>query len=878
MHGSLAGNGCSKTRRCALAVALLAWRAPSTLLLAPLRRAADRRFAFAFVAVAVVAAKIAHVVARERALLRRDLVVWMLSFFVQDFVLLLALRCLAEWSSSSSPAPHRRRSLPLRICAGTVYLLASLFSALVSVVNITFFVYAKAEVRWRDVAFAGDAGSRGVLLSGLLTLVTVVGCVMAVAGFFQNAIFVMGGAAVDAVKWPYQAIMRRCRAGPDYAFVRLPSEAIDDPLTMEEKRDDDARPAAQGSAVESPFWRSVWSVFISLQVLFYLLRPYEGALIFMSWTTPLLPFVDFKESASILRDIRPYNDVGINYKWDDRTALAEPIRFDWLPQDTVLSGFEDWYEEGRPHYSAKADPLKISNLDQELLPGLRDHIANVSIKHIVLVVLESTRKDVFPLKKDGLIWQRFEEAAPHNTLSNESIARLETLTATANHLTGDFDDGFEHENTTRRGGLNFNDAYTTSTYTRKSMTGTLCGVWPLVADFNKEYAHHVYQPCLPQILAAFSHLDAAGGGGGDDARPWRARYLQSVTLSYDHADESTERFGFLPEDTVGARYLRSEAAKFGRVDLPDINYFGMPEAPLLDYVRDAFVEARRADERVFLTHLTSTTHHPYAIPAEEGYVPLASGGGRWDDLSHYVNAVGYDDRWLGQILRVLDEEGVADETLVIVTGDHGISLPENNRPASYHNPNSGCNHVPVVLSHPGLPPLDVDGAVSAMEIVPTVLDLLRETGSLSDTASAAAADLLANYEGQSLIRARRHSAYRMQDRRRPGNEADLRSWQFVVMNPGRAMLGVRDGRRKTWRLVVPVIHDVEWQFTDLAEDPTDTDSVQAFEFPAFLDRIQLRYGKEAAKWAEEGAFIARWWVEENNKRYEYGQYAATATD
>lgn len=871
MHGSHArptgddGTCLFQTRQYMRVVALFVSRVPKALL-APLPKAANQRFAYAFMAVAVIAAKIVHVVARERALLRRDLVFWMLSFFMQDFVLLLLLRALTEWSNSST-----RSYMLLRILGRIVTPILILFSTVISVVSITFFLYARAEVRWRDVAFASDSSSRGVLLSGLVTLLTVLFTITAFAGFFQNKIFVIAGAAIDAIKWPFQRFFRSRRpsaaSDPAYSFSRLPTE--DEPMGFEEKRYDDARPGSplvSGSTVESRGWRLTWSIFIILQMFFYALRPKEGALIFMSWTTPIVPFIDFKESASILRDINPYYGGGIEFAWDDVTALADPIRFEWLPDDRVLKGFEDWYNDTRKHYSAKADPLKISNLDQDLLPQLVDSLADVSIRHIVLIVLESTRKDVFPLKKDGLIWKRFEEAAPKQRLSGEAIARLESLTPTANYLTGDFEDGFEHENSTRRGGINFQDANTASTYTRKSMIGTMCGIWPLVADFNKEYLHHIYQPCLPQILEAFSYLDQ----NNTAESPWRSQYLQSVTLSYDHADTSTEQFGFPRENIIGARYLRSNSAKFGRVNLPDINYFGMAEAPLLDYFRDAFQSVKQSNERLFLTHLTSTTHHPYAIPAEEEYVPLASG--QWDDLSHYINAVGYDDRWLGRILGALDDEGVANETLVIVTGDHGISLPENNTPASYHNPNAGCNHIPVVLSHPNLPVIDVAESVSTMEILPTLLDLLRETGSLSEIASKAAGDLVANYEGQSLIRKLKHSAYRVQDpaQLRNDDNKELRNWQFIVMNPGRAMLGVRDRRHKTWRLVVPVIHDVEWQFTDLETDPTDTDSVQAFDFEGFLNKIQQRHGKDQAKWAEEAAFIARWWVEENNKRYEYG--------
>lgn len=57
-----------------------------------------------------------------------------------------------------------------------------------------------------------------------------------------------------------------------------------------------------------------------------------------------------------------------------------------------------------------------------------------------------------------------------------------------------------------------------------------------------------------------------------------------------------------------------------------------------------------------------------------------------------------------------------------------------------------------MLSHPALPPVDVDDAVVSLQIVPTVLDLLAETESLSPGARAAALDLARNYEGQSLLR------------------------------------------------------------------------------------------------------------------------------
>jgi arylsulfatase A-like enzyme len=293
----------------------------------------------------------------------------------------------------------------------------------------------------------------------------------------------------------------------------------------------------------------------------------------------------------------------------------------------------------------------------------------------------------------------------------------------------------------------------------------------------------------------------------------------------------------------------------------------------------SFISAKENDERVFMTHITSTSHHPYVMPADETYVPLASGNGL-DDLSHYVNSIGYDDRWLGKVLDVLEEQGVSNETLIVFAGDHGLSIPENDILASYYNPNVGCNHVPLGISHPNLPHINADDSISSIEILPTILDLLLETGSLSTGAGQAARDLIANYEGQSLIRKLRHNvapneAEKGSDEARPAgdNGVSLGNWQFIVMNPGRAMVGVRDARQKSWRLVAPVIENVAWRFTDLDSDPTEASPVMGFEFSHFLKQIEELHGIEAATWTEEAAFVTRWWVEENSKRWRYGPYA-----
>ncbi|OAR01949.1 hypothetical protein LLEC1_06843 [Akanthomyces lecanii] len=789
-----------------------------------LSRTFSERFAYAFVAVAVIASKIIHIVAHERGLPRRHLALWAFSFVTQDLVLLLLVRYALDRSShsshnhsSSSSRRKKSSSNGHRVILRLATLAVMIYSAVVSVVNVAFFAYTRSEVHWRNAAFASDSSSRSVLMSGLAVFLSVFFAHFFLAAVLQSIIFPFAQCGVDIAQWPWHFVRHYRTCGPRYS--QLPRTSSPDELSLEKGHYPwHLDSASQWRIHWAP--RALWTVAILSEILALLVRPSMGSLTYISWTTPLLPFVDFKESASLLQGLQPVYHADISALYDKKTALDHPVPFDWLPRDTVLPGFEDWYQTDGKHYNAAADPLRISNLEEDVLLGLKDALSKVSIKHIMVVVLESTRKDVFPIKKDGLIWNRFAETyGTHEQLPDAPSSRLETLTQTAKHLTGDFQDGFPSASAGQqnkgRGGINFNNAFSSATYTLKSMVGIMCGVWPLVADLNQEYLHHIYQPCLPQVLEALTRIDDKTTTTTQDKgrrSKWQSHFLQSITLGFDHSDLGTAQFGFPRENIIDSRYLRSAAAKFGAVQVPDINYFGFEEPHLLDYMRDAFASARRDDARVLLTHVTSTTHHPYKMPANETVVPLGHGG-RLEQMSDYINSVGYDDRWLGQILQLLDEEQVADETLVVFVGDHGISLPENDKPASYYNPNTGCNHVPLVFSHPRLPIMDVGGA-----------------------------EIMSN-------------------------------WQFIVMNPGRAMIGIRDKRRSHLTLVVPVIENVFWRFNDLTRDPRDVNPIEAFSFATFLQEIEKKYGKSEAEWAEEAAFVVRWFVDENNKRWQYGEYA-----
>ena len=75
---------------------------------------------------------------------------------------------------------------------------------------------------------------------------------------------------------------------------------------------------------------------------------------------------------------------------------------------------------------------------------------------------------------------------------------------------------------------------------------------------------------------------------------------------------------------------------------------------------------RRAGKPFYLEYMTVATHHPYGTP--EGYRPPYSGK---EPLSQYRNAIHYTDRAISSLLQSLARHGLLENTIIVVTGDHG---------------------------------------------------------------------------------------------------------------------------------------------------------------------------------------------------------------
>lgn len=144
--------------------------------------------------------------------------------------------------------------------------------------------------------------------------------------------------------------------------------------------------------------------------------------------------------------------------------------------------------------------------------------------------------------------------------------------------------------------------------------------------------------------------------------------MQSITDDYDNQDLLTPALGF--KHKVTDINISEDRAKQGGLQPVKYNFWGYPETELGDYYRNAIKSAEKRKERLFISHLTGITHHPWDTPNHK-YEELISHGwlGKKNKVNRYLNTLGVADKWLAELLDILEETGVANETLVVMVGD-----------------------------------------------------------------------------------------------------------------------------------------------------------------------------------------------------------------
>jgi len=195
-------------------------------------------------------------------------------------------------------------------------------------------------------------------------------------------------------------------------------------------------------------------------------------------------------------------------------------------------------------------------------------------------------------------------------------------------------------------------------------------------------------------------------------------------------------------------------------------------------------------------------------------------------VSHYDAEIRYADRWVGELLDDLRERGLYEETLVVVTADHGEEFGEHGVYREHWSTHDGTQRVPMLVK----PPANVDYEAGPRDHLVTNVDMAP---TIADYAELDVPDA---WQGRSL---------------RPVLEDPDADWRDrIVVDHGlyTAQRAVRTDRYKFIRTFNPGPYGhvtPDRQLFDMQEDPWEQTDISG-ERPELVEELE----GEMTRWAE----------------------------
>lgn len=97
-------------------------------------------------------------------------------------------------------------------------------------------------------------------------------------------------------------------------------------------------------------------------------------------------------------------------------------------------------------------------------------------------------------------------------------------------------------------------------------------------------------------------------------------------------------------------------------------------------------------------------------------------------ISHYDAAINYVDRYIGGLLAKLEERGLMENSIIILTADHGLDLFDHKTLFNYTRqlPYEEIMHVPLIFFYPEINQgsKSINTPVQLIDLYPTILELL----------------------------------------------------------------------------------------------------------------------------------------------------------
>jgi hypothetical protein len=240
--------------------------------------------------------------------------------------------------------------------------------------------------------------------------------------------------------------------------------------------------------------------------------------------------------------------------------------------------------------------------------------------------------------------------------------------------------------------------YAVVPHTSKALVSTLCGIEPRPGvGVAESRPGGIPGRCLPSLLRT---------------QGYQSVMMQSATRKFEARPQLVRNMGFdalISGDEMDATGLEKA------------NYFGYEDRIVLEPTR-TWLKQRDPTRPFFYALLTNTPHHDY--------LPLEHYGTAWEldhPESRYLNSVRYQDFVLRDLMRIFEEEGVLDDTIFMILGDHGEGFGQHGRYAHDDTIYDEGLRIPFLIHEPGAERARgvLKGPFNELDVVPTLLDMLE---------------------------------------------------------------------------------------------------------------------------------------------------------
>lgn len=277
-------------------------------------------------------------------------------------------------------------------------------------------------------------------------------------------------------------------------------------------------------------------------------------------------------------------------------------------------------------------------------------------------------------------------------------------------------------------GTTFETAISASCHTREAAPALLTGRYPEL------FADNGYELVAPSLASRLGERGLAAGA-------FHSNPFVSRAYGYDEGFDAFDddlRFSRSRLVALAQRALDKFLLRRGRyhVRAEELNRRSLEWIDSLDENRPFFLWNHYMD-----------VHGPYNPPAEhstyadrsvtddEAQDLYEKSADRPEDLTPeerqllvdlYDGEIRYLDAAIESFLDALGDRGLLEDTMVIVTSDHGDGLGEHGYYTHPRELHEELIHVPLILLGPGRPATATGGPVSLVDVVPTVLAAFGE--------------------------------------------------------------------------------------------------------------------------------------------------------